>query len=229
MNEAVFEKTWPSFRERAERLEEAIKIMKLLWSENFVTFRGKYYKLRKANLYTKPSSMVPIYVAAFGRKAAEIAGRYADGLLTTTLTTTADSEAQFRDVLLPAFEKSAKAAGRNPNEIIKAFEVHLSYDEDYDKALKAARFWAGASLPAMFKYAVTDPREVEEHGNMVGDELIAQSWAVGTNPEDYIKQLERYVKMGFQHLYYVSGSPDEIKTIRMYGKHVIPYIKSTYG
>jgi coenzyme F420-dependent glucose-6-phosphate dehydrogenase len=229
LNEALFGNPWPPFKERAERLEEAIKIMKLLWSGNFVSFKGKYYKLRKANLYTKPSSPVPIYVAAFGPTVTEIAGRYADGYITTISTTAAAAETHFRDVLLPALEKGAKSSGRNPDEIIKAYELHLSYDEDYDKALKAARFWAGASLPAMFKYAVTDPREVEEHGNMVGNEQIAEAWAVGTNSEYYIKQLEKYIKMGFQHLYFVSGSPDEIKTIRMYGKDVIPYIKSTYG
>ena len=229
MNEAVFETPWPPFKERVKRLEEAIKIMKLLWSGNFVNFKGNYYKLHKANLYTKPSTPVPLYVAAFGPTVTELAGKYADGYLTTIATTTAAAEAHYRNVLLPALEKGAKSVGRNPDDITKVYEMHLSYDDDYDKALKAARFWAGASLPAMFKYPVTDPREVEEHGNMVGDEQVAEAWTVGTNPDDYIKQAEKYIKMGFQHLYFVSGSPDEVKTIRMYGKHVIPYIKSSYG
>jgi len=229
LNEAVFETPWPPFKERVRRLEEAIKIMKLLWSGSFVNFRGKYYKLHKANLYTKPSSPVPIYVAAFGPTVTELAGKYADGYLTTIATLSGAADTHYREVLLPALERGAKSAGRNPDDIIKIYEMHLAYDEDYEKALKAARFWAGASLPAMFKYPVTDPREVEEHGNMVGDEQVADAWAVGTNPEDYIKQAEKYIKMGFQHLYFVSGSPDEVKTIRMYGKTVIPYIKSTYG
>jgi len=229
MNEAVFGAPWPPFKERAERLEEAIRIMKLLWSENFVTFKGKYYNLNKANLYTKPTSPVPIYVAAFGPKVTEIAGRLADGFLSTPATTVAAAEKHYREILIPALEKGAREAGRDPDQIVKVFELHLSYDEDYDKELKYARFWAGTLLTAMFKYPVTDPREVEEHGMMVGDEQVAEAWAVGTKPEDFIRQVEKYIKLGIQHLYFVSGSPDEVKTIRMYGKHVIPYVKSTYG
>ena len=229
MNETLFGNPWPPFKERAARLEEAINIMKLLWSGNFVNFNGKYYKLQKANLYTKPSNPVPIYVAAFGPTVAEIAGRLADGFLTTASTTAAAVEGHYKDVILPALEKGAKSAGRDPSKITKAFELHLSYDEDYDRALKSARFWAGSLLPAVIKYPVADPREIEEYGKMVGDEQLAEAFAVGTNPEDYVRQLEKYIKMGFENVYIMSGSPDELKTIRMYGKHVIPYIKSIYG
>jgi len=228
MNEAVFEMPWPSFKERAERLEESIKVMKLLWSGSFVNFKGKYYRLRKANLYTKPSTPPPIYVTSFGPKIAEIAGKHADGFMTAGTASPSVDEQNWRNVLLPALERGAKSAGRDPSKIKKAFEIHISYDEDYEKAVKAARFWAGSQLPAMFKYAITDPREIEEHGQMVGDEQVAKAWSASTKPDDFIRLVERYIRMGAQHIYYVSGSPDEIKTIRMFGKHVIPYIRSTY-
>jgi coenzyme F420-dependent glucose-6-phosphate dehydrogenase len=126
-------------------------------------------------------------------------------------------------------EKGAKSAGRDPREIIRGVEIYIAYDEDYEKALHAARFWAGGLVPAMQKYPVSDPREVEQHGLLVGDRQVAQAWSVGTRPEEYVKQLERYVKMGFEHINVVSSSPDPIKAIKMYGKHVIPYIRSTYA
>jgi coenzyme F420-dependent glucose-6-phosphate dehydrogenase len=228
INEVPLGFAWPSFKERAERLEESIKIMKLLWSGSFVSFKGKYYRLRKANLYTKPSSPPPIYVAAFGPTVAEIAGRHADGFVTGAAVI--DQE-HYREVLLPALERGAKSAGRDPNEIIRTIEIYIAYDEDYEKALRAARFWAGGLLPAISSqsWAVTDPREVEKNGMLVADKHVAQAWSVGTKPEDYIKQLEKYVKMGFEHINVVSSSPDPIKTIRMYGKHVLPYIRSTYA
>ena len=226
MNEVPVGYRWPPFKERAERLEEAIKIMKLLWSGSFVNFKGKYYKLRKANLYTKPSSPPPLYVAAQGPTVAEIAGKYADGYLTASFVVEQES---FRSTILPALERGAKSAGRNPDEITKIVEIHMTYDDDYDKALQSARFFAGVMLPGMFKYAVSDPREIEEHGLMVGDKQVAEAWVVGTDPEIYVKQMERYIKMGFTHLYIATPSPDQIKTLRMYGKHVLPYIRSTYG
>jgi coenzyme F420-dependent glucose-6-phosphate dehydrogenase len=222
LNESPVGCQWPPFKERAARLEEALTIIKRLWSESFVDFKGKHYTLRKANLYTKPRTPPPIYLAAAGPTVAEMAGKMADGLVTVMW------ESRLKDVVLPALARGARAAGRDPNDIIKAVEVGVSYDEDYDKALAKARFWAGDYLPVMFKYDIFDPREIESNGSLVGDEQIAQLRMIGTKPEDHIRCLEKYIKMGFQHIYIQSSSPDEIRTLRMYSKEVLPYIRSTY-
>jgi hypothetical protein len=81
----------------------------------------------------------------------------------------------------------------------------------------------------MYKYEIYDPREIEEYGRYVGDKQIAQHRLIGTKPEDHIKHLEKYIKMGFQHIYIQSSSPDEIRTLKMYAKEVLPYIRSTYA
>ena len=215
---------WPSFKERAARLEEAIQIMKMLWSKEIVSFKGKYFKLRKANLYTKPASPPPIFVGASGRTAARIAGKYADGLLTLTAP-----EEHYKNVVFPAMEEGAKSVGRDPSKIVKAVEIAVSYDEDYDKALEASRYWGGALLPVVFTQRIYDTREVEACGSLVGDKQIAENRLIGTSPEQHIKHLEKFLKTGFQHIYIQSSSPDEIKTIRMYSKQVLPYLRSTYG
>jgi coenzyme F420-dependent glucose-6-phosphate dehydrogenase len=224
MNEIPVGYEWPSFKERVARLEESLQIMKLLWLQSFVNFKGRYYRLKKANLYTKPTSPPPIYVAASGKTVAKLAGRYADGLLTIPT-----NEELYRDVIFPALNEGAKSAGRDPEKITKAVEVWVSYDEDYDKALKAARFWAACLLPCMLRYPIYDPREIEENGKFVGNEQIAKYRLIATNPEDHIKHIEKYLKLGFKHVYFLSAGPDEVKTLRMYGKHVLPYLHSTYS
>ena len=224
LNEMPVGYSWPSFKERAERFEEAIQVMKLLWSREIVDFKGKYFKLRKANLYTKPTSPPPIYVAASGKTVARIAGRYADGLLTLRAP-----EEHYRDVLFPALEEGAKSAGRDSSKIIKAIEIPVSYDEDYEKALEASRCWGGSLLPVMFTQKIYDTREVEACGRLVGDKQLAENRLIATNPEDHIKYLEKFLKIGFQHIYIQSSSPDEIKTIRMYKEEVLPYLRSTYA
>jgi len=224
MNEVPVGCAWPSFKERADRLEEAVQVMKLLWSRNIVSFRGKYFRLRKANLYTKPTSPPPIFVAASGKTAAGIAGRQADGLLTLPYP-----EEHYRNVLFPAMEEGAKSAGRDPDKIVKAIEIAVSYDEDYDRALEASRYWGASLLPVMLTQRIYDTREIEACGRLVGDRQIAETRLIGTSPEEHIKHLEKYLKMGFQHIYVQSSSPDEIKTIRMYSKEVLPYLRSTYA
>jgi len=131
--------------------------------------------------------------------------------------------------MFPAMERSAKSVGRDPDAVLKILEIWVAYDEDYEKALKAARFWAASPLPFVYKYAISAPREIEQYGSLVGDEQFSRYFLIGTRPEDHIKHLERFIKIGFGVIHVLSSSPDEIKTIRMYAKHVLPYIKSTYG
>src|SRR2546426_12501702 len=71
MNEMPLGYDWPSPKERIERLEEAVKIIRMLWGQEGGTHRGKYYHLSEAKLYTKPKRPVPIDMAAFKREAAK--------------------------------------------------------------------------------------------------------------------------------------------------------------
>jgi len=48
--------------------------MKKLWTQEWLDYKGKYCRLKQAKLYVKSRTPVPIYVASFGPKVAEIAG-----------------------------------------------------------------------------------------------------------------------------------------------------------
>jgi len=224
LNEVPVGYEWPSIKERIERLEESIQIMKLLWSKSFVNFKGKYYTLHKANLYDKPDTEVPLYVAGFGPKVAKIAGKYADGFLTTMV----DPD-KLKNQLLTAVAEGAREKGRDPAKIEKVVELGISYDEDPEKALKKLRFWRGTLFPFMFKFPIYDPREIEDMGRMVSDEALAKTYLVCTKPEDVLKPVEEAVRRGFNHVYLQSTSPDERKFIEMAAKEIVPYVKSTYG
>jgi len=217
LNESPLGYSWPSPAQRVEMLEEAIVVIRKLWTEDFVSFEGKYYRLKKANLYTKPKQPIKIYVAAGGPRVADLAGRHGDGLLLGPHLGQASE-------LFQAFENGAKKAGREPSDLEKVAEVPVSYDEDYEAALKSCRFWAGCMLPVFFKYDISDPREIEAHGEFVGDESIAKIWIVATTAEEHIKRIRPYVEAGFNHLHFVSSSPNELKFIKFYGEKVLPHL-----
>ncbi len=65
---------WPSGKERRLRLEEAIELIRRLWSDERVDFDGDYYRREHATIYDRPETPVPIYVAASGPLAAKLAG-----------------------------------------------------------------------------------------------------------------------------------------------------------
>ena len=225
MNEVPLGYPWPPHKERAERLEEAIRIIRALWTRDFVNFKGKYFDLNKANLYTKPKKSIPLYVAASGAKVAELAGKYGDGFLT------GDPDLDFcRKVLFPAVEKGAKAAGRQTDDVIKMVSLSAAYDPDLDRALESSLRWAVTSLPAFYKYPIYDPREIESYVRWISKEQIAKAWPlVGTSAEDHIKGIEKFIKAGFTDIQVCDFSPSEEEFMKLYGERVLPYLRETYG
>jgi len=218
LNESPLGYVWPTPSQRVEMLEESMIVIRKLWDGDFVSFEGKYYKLRNAKLYTRPDGAIKVYVAAGGLRTAELAGRLADGLLLTPNLGQAER-------LFNAFKNGAKKMGRDPDSLEKVVEILVSYDEDYEKALKACRFWAGSMLPEFYKFDISDPREIEGKGRLVADEAIESRWIVATTAEEHIRRIERYIKVGFNHLYFVSSSPDEAKFLKFYGEKILPYFR----
>ena len=222
LNEVPVGYKWPSFNERVGRLEEAVEITRKLWTGELVSYRGKYYRLNKAKLYSPPLQKIPIYVAASGPTVARMAGRVGDGFLTPPAT-----EETYNKVLFPALEEGLKETGRTMDQISKSVEVWMTYDEkDKGRAIQAARPWAGSIMPVFFKLGVYDPREIEAHGNLVGNEQLSEVWIAGTSAEPFIKTIEKYAKLGFDQIHVTSSSPSQEKFIELFRKEVIPYFKS---
>jgi hypothetical protein len=62
-------------------LEEAVTIIRRMFTGELVTHHGNHYDVDTARLYTLPDDLPPIYMSGFGTKAAELAGRIADGFI----------------------------------------------------------------------------------------------------------------------------------------------------
>jgi hypothetical protein len=119
--------------------------------------------------------------------------------------------------------------GRDPSKIERAIDLGVGYDKDYTKALKKVRFWTGTMFPATLKYRMADPREIEAMGSLVGDEQVAKGFAIGTKAEDFFSKIEKLSKLGFNHIYLQSSSPDEKAFIELCAKEILPYVKDTHG
>src|SRR3954470_2259989 len=98
---------WPDFRERYARLRESVTLMRRLWSEDFVTHEGTYYKTVNATVYDRPAGGIPLYIAAGGPQMAKYVGRVGDGFICTS----GKGAELYRDQLLPALAEGAQEAG----------------------------------------------------------------------------------------------------------------------
>jgi len=222
MNETPLGFEWPGFKEKVERLREAIEIIQLLWKGDFVDYDGKYYKIRTAKLYTKPKTKIPMHVATSNAAVAEIAGEMCDGILTNPR-----GLENFLSII-NALEKGAKKAGRDPNQLSKCLEFKVSYDHDFDRAFKSALFWAPTAIPREKREKVSDPRVLE---SMVGEaekNKIKQTWLITTDVDDIFKSLAEFMRLGFDRIYIHSASPNEEKFLNLLGRDILPWMREFY-
>jgi len=212
--------TWPAPKIRLARLRESIALIRRLWSEDYVSFDGEFFKTHEAKIFDKPETPVPLYIAAAGPKAAEEAGRDGDGFITTS----GKGIELYRDTLLPNLEKGARAAGKDPAKIDKLIEIKVSYDAERDRALADTREWAALALPAEDKAGVEDPREMEKRA-VAAAPHAHKRFIVATNAEEVLNELRPYIDLGFTHLVFHFPGPDQERAMRAFSTEVVPSVR----
>src|SRR3954470_3520329 len=81
LNEHVVGAPWPRYGVRASMLEEAVEVIRRLWSGETCDHHGRYYDVDRARIYSMPDHPPELVVAAAGPNAAALAGRIGDGLM----------------------------------------------------------------------------------------------------------------------------------------------------
>jgi alkanesulfonate monooxygenase SsuD/methylene tetrahydromethanopterin reductase-like flavin-dependent oxidoreductase (luciferase family) len=100
--------------ESVEALEEAIDVIRLMWSsERIVSFEGKYYSLDGAHPGPRPAHPIGIWVGAFKPRMLRLVGRKADGWLPSLGVLSRDELRAGNELIDAAAEK----AGRDPRSI----------------------------------------------------------------------------------------------------------------
>jgi alkanesulfonate monooxygenase SsuD/methylene tetrahydromethanopterin reductase-like flavin-dependent oxidoreductase (luciferase family) len=120
----------PSPRDKVDGLEEAIRVMRGLWSQPRFTFPGRLHRTEDAELEPKPERRIPIWLGTFGERALRVTGRLGDGWIPSLAFAPPDVVPAMRDRVLDA----ARASGRDPAEITCAYNLEVCVDERADSA-----------------------------------------------------------------------------------------------
>jgi coenzyme F420-dependent glucose-6-phosphate dehydrogenase len=208
------EQTWPEFKERFARLRESVDLMRQLWTEDRVDFRGEYYSTHEASIYDRPDVPIPVYIAAGGPVVARYAGRAGDGFICTS----GKGMALYTEELIPAVKEGAEMGERDFNAIDRMIEIKLSYDTDASVALENTRFWAPLALSKEQKHDITDPIEMERAADALPIEQIASRWIVGNDPDLVVAKIKDYVDAGFNHLVFHGPGPDQRRFLALFEK-----------
>ena len=131
---------FPGVKERCDRLEEAVQLIRLLFqADEPVDFQGKYYQLKQAPFSPAPVQRPhpPIFIGGGGEKRTlRTAALYGDAI---NVMGSLDSVKQKIAVL----ERHCADVGRDPNEITKSVFGPLILMDDESRAEQARNAMAG--------------------------------------------------------------------------------------
>jgi coenzyme F420-dependent glucose-6-phosphate dehydrogenase len=222
LNEVLLGTQWPDGKERFARLKEAVLLIQKLWAEDRVTYEGQFYKTENATIYDKPDQQVPIYIGASGPAATRLAGRIADGFITTS----GKGHSLYTDTLLPAVTEGAEKAGRKIDDLDLLIEVKVSFDDDIEQARNDTQYWGALALSPEEKTGVEDPVEMQRLADALPVERTATRWIVSSDPDEHVAKVAEYLDMGFKHLVFHAPGPDQERFLRLYAEQIVPQLRS---
>jgi coenzyme F420-dependent glucose-6-phosphate dehydrogenase len=210
---------FPGRKERRLRLSEAIRLIRLLWSEERVDFDGDFYRTRKATIYDRPDEPVPIFIAASGPLAAKLAGRMGDGFICTS----GKDEALYHE-LLAKLAEGAEAAGRDPAAIRRMIEIKVSYDRDRELAFTNTHPWAALALKPEQKEGIDDPLEMERVADANVDQAPSR-FICSDDPDEVVERIAAYAALGFEDLVLHAPGADQTRFLEQFGEDVLPRLR----
>jgi coenzyme F420-dependent glucose-6-phosphate dehydrogenase len=207
LNEHILGSHWPAPDKRLEMLEEAVKVIRLLWEGGYQTHRGKHYTVENARLYTLPDESPEIYVAASQPLAAELAGRIGDALVTVA----PDEEIAER------FESSG-GAGKP-----KLGQAHVCWAKTEKEARQTAyEIWPNGGLQGALSQELPLPEHFEQAAKMVTQKGVAESVVCGPDPERHKEQIREFEAAGYDHVYIHQVGPDQQGFLNFYAREILP-------
>ena len=218
LNESPLGADWPSPGEQVARMDEALGMIRRLWNGEQLEDERRFFPTKSAVLHTLPEKQPPIYVSAFGPKAAAVAGRHGDGLWTL-----ADPEMAPR--MIEAYRAAAEDAGREPGEII--LQAQFSWAADEEAALEGARVWKGAQPDEFFTDDWHDPGAMYERGEQqVSDDELREALIIGSDPDLHVERVREIEALGATTvaLMNVSGA-DPRRALEVYRDRVLPALR----
>jgi probable F420-dependent oxidoreductase len=191
-------------KERGRRTDEAIEVMRKLWSESGVNHEGRFFHLQDATMQPKPVQKPgpPIWIAGRSEAAIKRAARLGDGYMPYLF-----SPERYRDSLekVSAF---AQQQGRDPTTIEAGMYQFICVADTYEEARQRAN------------------QDLSIRYNQPFDRIVDRYCVLGT-PDQCTERLGQYVEAGVRHFILVPipssrGLPADLET---YAREVVPRLR----
>ena len=188
------------FKGRGRRAEEAIELMKRLWTEEKVTHQGRFYQVQSTVFGPRPiqSPHPPIWMGGSAEVVLRRAARLANGYICGS------SAIQEFPSLWERISRFAQEAGRDPQEIEKAGLTFMCLDDNKARAVEACNAY-------LTRYYGKVRMDVEKH-MLVG------------SPEMCAERINSFFQKGLDTLIIGQVTPG-LEQLDLLGEKVLPLLK----
>ena len=206
LNEHVLGQAWPDWTTRADMLEEAVAVIRELWSGELTSHHGRHFTVENARIYTLPASPPPIHVAGSGPRMAATAGRIGDGFIGTG----PDKE---------VVEAYGAAGGKGP----RFGQVTVCWARTEAEARRTAReWWPTAAIHGNASQELAVPKDFEDLARMVDEDDVAAVIPCGPNVQPILDGIGAYVDAGYDHVYLHQVGPDQQGFLEFAARSLLP-------
>jgi F420-dependent oxidoreductase-like protein len=193
---------FPTTKERLLRLEEAIQIIRKMWTEEpAATFNGKYYHINSAYCNPKPiqKPSPPIMIGGSGERfTLKIIAKYADACNLFGSTETVKRK-------LSILREHCKSVGRDYDSILKTKLGLIVIDNDKK---------------------MVEKRLHQIISNGIPEERVREFVVYGT-PDDVLKQIELLEEVGIQYLIVDLEPYRELEALEVFGNTIVKKMSRT--
>ena len=194
--------SFPSSKDRIERLNETVEIVKKMWTEEKASYNGKHYTIQNAVCEPKPVQKPhpPIIIGGGGEK--------------LTLKVTARHADRYDWGYIPSVEEYKRK--------MKVLETHCdavgrSFDEIEKSCWPVGQIFIGEDRKELKKKIL----QLTPKGVSLED--FMRTSFVGT-PEEFMKQIQQYLNLGVTHFMLFFGDLPDIGGLRLFAEKVVQKI-----
>jgi G6PDH family F420-dependent oxidoreductase len=207
LNESVVGERWPAHRKRLDMFEEAIEMIRELWTGDPVTHCGDHYTVENARLYTLPDDQPPIVVSAYGEHAARTAADLGDAFVTV---------GPQGDLL----ETYREAGGDGP-----AYgQLSVCYEDSKEEAVESVHErWPTAALGGQLNTELANPQRFADAVETVTKQDIEEgSTVVEPDADAHLKSIREFAESGFDHVTIHDVGTETDGLLELYETELLP-------
>jgi alkanesulfonate monooxygenase SsuD/methylene tetrahydromethanopterin reductase-like flavin-dependent oxidoreductase (luciferase family) len=189
-------------KERADRMEEGIRIMRSLWSGENVTFEGDYYPLHDVTLEPHPlQDPLPIWISSnWVRRGLKRVAEMGDAWITNVPSVELFSRCWER------VQENAANVGRDATDMPRALYISVNLNEEADALAEGDQF-------------------MQAYYSRPYEAVSRQLLCVFGPPDKCIESINTFREAGVTYFIVRFASPNQMEQLNRFTKYVLPHVR----